>query len=236
MVRVIVTSDPSGSFLGECLASVKRETKCDYELTVVVDTPSDETLAVLDMYKVKNCLINDKHVGWAKMLNQGIKHKKADYYVLLTDRAIVTTGWLPHLLVGHLKQYRGMRSEVGLISPLLNSGFGLQGLIQCNTENYEEIQRIGREVAEHHKNCFATCLPLQGSCLLLSQQTIDRVGLFDENVVHADVDYSIRVLKEGMWVLVHLGVFVFVMDKEEDRKRLAGGIQYFNKKWDMQTR
>lgn len=242
-IRVIVPTLNSSDYLEKCIASIRKETKCEYELTVVADMPSKETLAVLDKYDVKDRVINDKQVGCTKALNQGIEYKKADFYVILADDIIVTEGWLPGLLAGNLKQFVGHEQNIGLVSPLSNAGGQwLQELIQCDTEDYEEIQQIGRWVRKYHKDLLVDNYPLFGFCFVIPQHTIDTVGLFDDNLftTHQDVDYCISVFQAGLRVMVHMGVFIYhkskvtmsKLDKLDGyNKRWNEDVRYYNKKW-----
>jgi GT2 family glycosyltransferase len=132
----------SPDYLRRCLNSIAKETTIEYELLVVVDAANKETLAVLDDLDVDR-IVNSKQVGWTKAVNQGIKHEAADIYALISDDTIVTTNWLAKLANSFLE-------SVGLVSPITNKGGQwLQELIRCETDDYEEIQKVGRWVSTH---------------------------------------------------------------------------------------
>ena len=231
-IRVVVPTLNSPDYLRRCLESIKKETKAEYELIVVADTPNKETLQVLDELEVER-IVNSKRVGWTKAVNQGIKHKKAGLYVVTADDTIVTTNWLTKLA-------NSFDKSVGLVSPITNTGGQwLQELIRCETNDYAEMQKVGQWVSKYHKARLVDWTPLFGFCFALPQTTIDRVGYFDEHMflAHAEIDYCHRVVQAKLRVMLRMDTYVHhfgkvTASKDKDLKKYwKADTVYYNKKW-----
>jgi GT2 family glycosyltransferase len=214
------------------LESIRKETKAEYELTVVADTPDKVTLQVLDDLDVER-IVNSERVGWTKAVNQGIKHKKAELYVVTADDTIVTTNWLTKLA-------NSFDDSVGLVSPITNTGGQwLQELIRCETSDYAEMQRVGQWVSKYHKELLVDWMPIFGFCFALPQTTIDRVGYFDDNMflAHSEIDYCHRVIHAKLRVMLRMDTYVHHFGKvtasrDKDLKKYWNrDTEYYNKKW-----
>jgi len=230
--RVIVTTMNSPDYLRRCLNSIAKETTIEYELTVVVDAANKETLDVLDDLGVDR-IVNTSQIGWTKAVNQGIKHEVADIYAVISDDTIVTTGWLGKLA-------NALRDPLGSIAPITNKGGqGLQDMIHCETDNYDEIQKVGRWVTRCHSPIIFDCTATFGFCFAIPQYAIERVGYFDEKMffAHSDIDYCYRLHQAGLKVGVCIDVYVHhfgavTVSKDKRYKNYWNAdTRYFNKKW-----
>lgn len=230
--RVIVPTLNSPDYLKRCLESIIKETQLEHELTVVADTPNKETLQVLDELEIER-IVNSKRVGWTKAVNQGIKHKKADLYVVTADDTIVTAGWLTKLA-------NSFNETVGWVSPITNTGGQwLQELIHCETDDYNAIQKMGQIINKYHKNILVEWAPLFGFCFALPQTTIDRIGYFDENMflAHAEIDYCLRVNQADLRTMLRMDTYVHHFGKVTAGRDKAlvkywnRDTAYYNKKW-----
>jgi GT2 family glycosyltransferase len=219
------------------LESIKKETILEYELTVVVDASNKETLEVLDDLEVDR-IVNGEQVGWTKAVNQGIKHDKSDLYVVTSDDTIVTTNWLTKLA-------NSFNKTVGLVSPITNTGGQwLQELIRCETNDYNEIQKVGQWVSKYHKGLLVDFVPLFGFCFAISQNTIDRVGYFDEKLflAHSDIDYCFQVQEAKLRVMLRMDTYIHhvgqvTVSKDKNFKKYWNAdTEYYNKKWGAHLR
>ena len=224
-------------YLRRCLESIKKETIREYELTVVVDASNKETFEVLDDLEVDR-IVNSEQVGWTKAVNQGIKHDKADLYVVTSDDTIVTANWLTKLA-------NSFNNSVGLVSPITNTGGQwLQELIRCETNDYNEIQKVGQWVSKYHKELLVDWVPLFGFCFALSQNAIDRVGYFDEKFffAHSDIDYCFRLQEAKLRVMLRMDTYVHhfgqatVLKDKKFKKYWNADTEYYNKKWKAHLR
>jgi glycosyltransferase involved in cell wall biosynthesis len=104
-------------FTRQCLASLKEQTRPEWEL-IVVDNGSDDGTAanlagVRDMASVPVTVVtNTKNLGFPAAVNQGLRLARGEYLVLLNNDVIVTDGWLDQL-IALVKAKRGLRPEPG---------------------------------------------------------------------------------------------------------------------------
>ena len=225
--NIIVPTLNSPNWLRKCLSSIRQETKREYELIVVADIPNEETLKVLDDFDVEGRVINNTRVGCTRATNQGIKHKKADYYVILGDDTIVTENWLSKLTGSFV------HPSIGLVSPISNiSGQWIQEMICCDTEDYKAIQKLAEWVDTYHKGILVDQSPLFILCFAIPQTTIDKIGYFDEKLFmhHYDVDYCLRVVQAGLHVMVRMDTYIYHKGKVTEKK-----LRDFNKRWNIDT-
>lgn len=237
-IRVLVTTLNNPKFLRKTLNSIKKESgSVKYDLSIVADIPTPETLQVLDEFGVapENRVINDQKVGWVKAVNQGIQHEKADIYVYTADDTVVTTNWLEKLCTPLL-----LTDYIGFISPLTNaSGQGIQQLINCPNDRYQTIQRMGQWVSTYHRPLVLCYDPMFGMSFAIPQRTFDKIGYFDEQfyIAHAEIDFQMRVKQVNMSVGLRMDCFVYHYGKVTAnvnpilREKWNRDTDHFNQKW-----
>jgi glycosyltransferase involved in cell wall biosynthesis len=85
MISVIVAAYNCAPYIDQALQSVFSQTLPDkhYEIVVVNDGSTDNTLDVLDKYKSKITLVNQVNQGLAAACNRGIEAAEGDYVIRL---------------------------------------------------------------------------------------------------------------------------------------------------------
>tara|TARA_R100000008_G_C3532359_1_gene139985 strand:- start:136 stop:744 length:609 start_codon:yes stop_codon:yes gene_type:complete len=82
MVSIIVTNYNYGMYLGRCLRSCLAQKNADFEVIVVDDCSTDNSLEVLESFKDEVRIISlDKNVGVAAASNIGIKNAKGQFII-----------------------------------------------------------------------------------------------------------------------------------------------------------
>ena len=84
-ISVIIRSYNSESFIKDAIQSVINQSldKKLYEIVVIDDGSSDNTLGILENYKKKLRIIKQLHSGPTKTLNAGVKKTKGRYIIIL---------------------------------------------------------------------------------------------------------------------------------------------------------
>ncbi|MCV0410562.1 glycosyltransferase family 2 protein [Nitrosopumilus sp.] len=189
LISIIILNYNGEKFLENCLESIFRETKQDYEV-IVVDNDSPDKSGEKFSEKYQNCnfILNKKNVGVSEGLNIGIRNANGEFIVLLNNDLIVAPKWLDYLLEAYQKKGSGLyqpkflkmkdRNIIDSAGNLINIfGFGFsrekgkRDLLQ-----YNEIEEIG----------FAA-----GTCLFCSKEIFDKVGLFDEKLFAYNEDLDL---------------------------------------------
>lgn len=201
-ISIIVLSYNTYSSTKRCIESIKANTTIDYNLVVVDNGSSDQSVEYLKSLKGVKVVLNDKNIGVSKGWNKGIKgvDKSSDIVVLNSD-VLVPKGWLRtlsetayddpsigvvgcrikglgsqknHLLhTGAIIQRNGMGQENDWGIPLVDYG-------QCQLNRKVQI--------------------VVGACMYLKREVLDIVGLFDEQYTPAyfeDSDMCLKIAQAG---------------------------------------
>ena len=92
VVSIVLPNHNSGSFLAECLESVLAQTLRDWEIIIVDDTSTDDSLRISESYvrrlpeKVRLIRLHDGPTGAARGINVGIRAMRGQYFSWLNAR------------------------------------------------------------------------------------------------------------------------------------------------------
>src|SRR3989304_3394871 len=124
-LSIIIISFNTKKITAGCVNSIiKSKPKVQYEIIVVDNGSSDESVAVLEKLPVR-LVKNSTNVGFAKANNQGIKIAKGKYILLLNSDTKVKNE-----AIDRLYNFANERSDTGVVGPrLLNSDATSQGSV-----------------------------------------------------------------------------------------------------------
>jgi GT2 family glycosyltransferase len=103
LASIIVPCWNQWEFTRLCLEALFCYTRTPWELIAIdnssIDETGDELAAVHRAAPVPVTLIrNTRNVGFPAAINQGLQVASGEYLVLLNNDAVVTAGWLDHLI------------------------------------------------------------------------------------------------------------------------------------------
>src|SRR4051812_33695377 len=104
-----------------CLESIRCYTDEPYELIVVDNGSTDETVNYLKSQADVKVILNDKNLGFAKGCNQGMEVATGDTLLFLNNDTIVTSNWLTTMLQVLYKD-----EDIGVVGPVTNYASGQQ--------------------------------------------------------------------------------------------------------------
>lgn len=206
----------------ECLDSVYRLDYPDYEVIVVDNCSSDDSVETIHRKFPRVVLIeNSMNLGYTGGNNVGIRRALelgADYVWLLNNDTVVEPDTLSKLV-----DEAESSPETGLVSPVVHfydspekvqsigtyADFRNHELIHINDPhelNYEWVKRN---------------LMLWGTALFIKRSVIEAVGYLSAEyfAYHEDCDYSLRVLRAKFRTAVRLDARVFHKDSQSTGKR-----------------
>jgi len=122
-VSVVIVSYNVSKLLKECLASVKKETSCDYEIIVIDNHSSDSSAEMAKALLPEIILIkNAVNVGFARANNQGFRVARGRNVFMLNPDTRVLDGAIDRLL-----RFMDAHTDAGACGPKnLNPDFSLQ--------------------------------------------------------------------------------------------------------------
>lgn len=79
-ITVLMPAYNAGKYIAEAIASVLKQSFSDFELLIINDGSTDQTVKIIESFKDDRIvLIHQENRGIASALNTGLKHAKADY-------------------------------------------------------------------------------------------------------------------------------------------------------------
>jgi len=257
---IIIPTKDGIDLLEPCVNSILEKTSyMNYEVIIINNNSVEkETFDWFDEQR-KNPKIKivdaNYEFNWSKLNNHGIREATGDVFVFLNnDTQVIKNDWLLRLVE------KANRSDVGTVGGLL--------LYEDNT-----IQHAGVVIGlggwadhvfkgmepNHYGSPFVSpmltrnVIASTGACLAISRDTINNIGLFNEEFIicGSDVEISLRAIQNGLYniydpyvVLCHLESksrdsyippIDFEMSKLHYGPYLEKGDPYFNKNLDLNS-
>ena len=242
------------------LKAIKTLQKAESDFSfdfIVIDNNSKKPLTYAELTEIKNAqlIVNDKNLGFACAVNQGISLASGEYILLLNSDVFVFTKAISKLIkiitdnkkvgvVGPKMQYPNGKVQVSFGKfPTLFSEFmrfaKLGKVLPGGTLSYDNF---------FNKKYYKKMNPVNwvsGGCMLIRKQTINEVGLFDGNYFFGieDIDYGYRAQRKGWQVIFEPASRVLHYHGQSvgGRRSLTRlryeqkGIEYFLKKFKTQN-
>ena len=221
-VDVVVTVYRALDYLRPCLESLRRHSDgFDVRVIVVDDGSGPATAAWLKELAVNwpelFVIEHEQNLGYTRAVNSGLRASTAKWVVILNSDTVVSEGWLVGLL-----RCAEAAPKVGLVGPLSNAAswqsvpqvfdadqrFAVNAL--ASDMDPDGMAELVRSIS---KRRYPKLPLLNGFCLLLRRDVLDRVGLMDEVAFATgygeENDYCMRASDAGFELAVADDVFVF---------------------------
>ncbi len=225
----------------DCIESIRKFTKKGtYELIVVDNASTDETVSYLKEQKDIKLILNKENKGFPIGCNQGIEASDPTSDILLLNNdTVVTTNWLTNL-----KTCLYSNPFIGAVGAVSNHTENRQG-VEFTYETMEEMQQKAKENNESNPARWEEKAFLIGFCLLLKREVFNQIGLLDINYTPGyieDNDLSLRILESGYKLMLCHDVFIhhylgtsFRKDLNTFYSILFKNREYFYQKWHFDT-
>jgi GT2 family glycosyltransferase len=197
-VTVVVPNWNGLQHLPECLATLAAQSFRDFEVILVDNASTDESVAwVQAHHPVVSILRRADNGGFATAVNAGIRASRGEYVALLNNDTAVDSKWLSNLV-----QALDARSTYDFAASLMvlhaeplrvNAAGDVYSIARLAGQN----RGFGRPVSS-----FARSRRVLGACAgaaLYRRTLFDVVGLFDEDffLMSEDTDFNLRSLIAG---------------------------------------
>lgn len=95
LVSIVILNWNGRKYLEQFLPSILSSTYANYNVAVVDNASTDDSVSFLKSYYPQIAIISlPENYGFAKGYNEGLKQVKSDYYVLLNSDVEVEEGWI----------------------------------------------------------------------------------------------------------------------------------------------
>lgn len=210
-ISAIIISYNGREFIADCLATLKENlTDFNHEIIIVDNNSTDGTIEYIDEnYAEAKLLRNNKNLGFARAVNQGIKAAQFNLLWILNQDIKIRPGCLQSLL----NCFKDV-DYPGVIGPKF---VGFDGTLQHSCRRlpryrYMWFEMTGLAYIFPRSRLFngwkmgefdhLTSRPVEqpmGAAMLVSREAVEKVGLMDEAfpVFLNDVDFCRRFREQG---------------------------------------
>ena len=197
-----------------CLHAVVRETRPPYRILVLDDASPDPEVAralgsLAEQYPILELFGNERNLGFAANVNQGIALAQGDV-VLLNSDTVVSRDWLDKLVACAYS-----RNNVATVTPLSNAA-GAFSTPENNCINElpvgMDVNAVARVVARSSAETPVVAPTGNGFCLYIRRDAIERIGVLDANAfpyIGEENDFSQRAIDASLVNLVDSSCYVY---------------------------
>lgn len=213
LISIVIPAFNRAKTIGYCLDSIIRQTYTHFEVVVVDDCSTDETVSLVRAYPDNRvrCIVLDKNSGAQAARNRGINEAKGEWIAFQDS----DDEWMPEKLEKQVEALQSVDFE-----PLIL--VHTNGLIQYEngeskvfySESMEQIQgsNVYRLVLLESRVLFPG--------ILTSKAALLQIGLLDVNVVaHQEWDTSIRLGKMCKFIYLPTPYFKWHLHSDETVSR-----------------
>lgn len=260
LVSILIPNKDQVETLQRCITSIQNSTYRNYEIIIIENNSVEQE--TFEYYRKllggsldKNggegllpggqrvCIaIWEKGFNYSAINNFGASYAKGEYFILLNnDVEIITKDWIEEML-GNC-----MRPEVGIVGARLyypdntvqHAGIvvGIDGI----AANMFPCLRRGQEGYFHRAALQLNYSAVTAACMMVSREAFDKVRGMEEGLAVAfnDVDFCLRVIREGYLVVYHPFVEAYHYesksrgqeDTKEKVRRFGEEIEFFRTRW-----
>ncbi len=193
---VVIPAYNRGKLLKETIDSVLLQTSRDYEIIVVDDGSTDDTMQVLESYDNQIRTVSQSNQGPEVARNTGARHSKGDYIAFLDSDDIM----LPLALETYGKVILSQGQPAIILSNL--EFFGESKPLEIKDRSAEPIEIVT------YKNCVSKDRTVRASAsiIVVRKDVFSKAGGFRNSSADAyfcdDLDFMLRVGCHGPAILI----------------------------------
>ncbi|MDE5412680.1 glycosyltransferase [Alkalihalobacterium chitinilyticum] len=216
-IDVIVCVHNALADVMECLESLMVKKTIPFNLIIVDDGSDNATKSYLKHFANKynvQLVRNRVAQGYTKAANKGLKLSRSNYSVLLNSDTIVTQHWLEKLI-----QCMESEKHVGIVGPVSNAATWqsvpkvTDGTGWATNPLDLTVEEQSRIVEKASTKSYPEVPLLNGFCLMIKRDVLNRIGYFDEvNFEHGygeENDFCLRATSAGFKLKVSENCFIY---------------------------
>ncbi len=198
-VSVLIATFNGRSWLEHCLLSLRNQTYRSFEVIVVDNGSTDDTLPMLQArFPEVRCVALESNTGYATANNIGARHARGEFLLLLNN----DTKAEPHYLERFVEAFDRIQNLgaaqsllVQMTNPLLLDTCGSFWTSSTLLYHYGNGKDSRIRKYTHAFPVFS----IKGASMLIRRDLVDRIGLFDDDFwcYYEDTDLCHRVWLTG---------------------------------------
>lgn len=230
LVSIIIVSWNARENLQECLSSLFKISYKNYEVILVDNASSDDSVDfVKSRYPKIKIVQSNKNIGFAGGNNLGFKKAQGKYILFLNNDTIVTKDFLSRLV-----NFMEKRDDVGILQPKIL--FHRPGM-----DLHHKINSIGSFLLssgflyhlDYGKNNKTKKEPYEifsayGACFLAKKSLLHKIGLFDDRyfAYFEETDLCHRTWLSGSKVMILPDILIYHKGAKTAQKLPSAFIQF----------
>jgi GT2 family glycosyltransferase len=197
---VIVPIYNAHGAVADCLKTLERHSR-GARVVLINDASTDVAIrSTLESFAARNAwslISHSENKGFVGSANEGLRYSRNDT-VLLNSDTLVTDGWLDRLA-----ECRETVKDLATATPFSNNATicSFPHLMR-NNRIATDIDLLATIIRESHLPTYPEIPTAVGFCMLVTQDAIDRIGVFDEETFGKgygeENDFSLRAAAAGM--------------------------------------
>jgi GT2 family glycosyltransferase len=249
-LSIIIPTYNAHEWIQGCIDSIRLHRPAppnDYEIIVVDDLSSDDTVAIVrERYPDVQLFANDKNIGFGKTVNVGLKAATGSYILVLNNDT-----WMHEGALDALMAFLDRHPDVGIVGPKVLSGDGsLQQ--QCRrriptptaallyftgvARMFPKNPRVAGYLMTTADETQTTEVDsVSGACLMVRQSVLDSIRGFDPEyyLYGEDMDFCWRTKLAGWKVMYHPDAVIthFGGQGGTGKKKIYATIEWHRAMW-----
>ncbi|MFH1667993.1 MAG: glycosyltransferase family 2 protein [Candidatus Komeilibacteria bacterium] len=208
-LSIIIVSWNIATYLDQCLASLFKYCYFDYEIIVVDNASSDQTVAMVKKkYPTVKLIINEVNQGFARANNQGVDQSAGDFLLFLNPDIELIDNSLEKAI-----SYLANHQQIGMLGVnVLNSDQTNQISVRKLPSLYSQLitllklnniipslnQKYFQKDFDYHKTQQVESII--GACMLIKRTVYEAIGRLDNDyfVWFEEVDLCLRLNQRNL--------------------------------------
>jgi GT2 family glycosyltransferase len=247
-LSIVIPTYNAHEWIQGCIDSIAlHHPSSDYEIIVVDDKSTDDTIAIVrQQFPTVRLFANDTNVGFGRTVNVGLKAAGGEYVLVLNNDT-----WMHERALDAMIAFLDTHADTGIVGPKVLSGDGsLQQ--QCRRRiptptaallYFTGIARLfpknpnvaGYLMTAADESQTTDVDAVSGACLMVRRQVIDAIHGFDPDyyLYGEDMDFCWRAKLAGWKVVYHPNAVIthFGGQGGTGKKKLYATIEWHRAMW-----
>ena len=217
LITVLMTVYNGGNYLKSSIDSVLQQTFKDFELLIINDKSTDDSLGIIQSYQTKDSRIvvhsNSVNIGQTKSLNMGLNLARGTYVARMDADDLVFPDWLTKL-----SMFLHGNPDIAVVSAKAVVINGSKGLVRILNTPTEWPQILLKSL---------TFSPINHVGSLMRKDIILQVGRYDENYhVPADFQMWSRLLRHGHQLAMLPQILIAIRFHLDNQSRIKNSEEF----------
>ena len=194
-VSIIIVNWNAGKYLNDCLNSLLNQTYKNYEIILVDNASSDDSVDIVENFFPQVHIIrNSTNLGFAAANNIGIKNSTGELIALFNPDAVADKNWLSKL-VSIIQDSSKIAGAAGKMF-YLGEEYG-KNAVFCTWPKIDQYSAMAYNFHDHEPTSKVDYLT--GGAMIVKKNVIDKIGLLDSDyfMYFEETDWCARMIRAG---------------------------------------